>query len=84
MFVRYHLHDSAVQREFKKAVIKSGIHKNATCHTLRYSFAIYLLQNNYDIRTVQELLGHKDVRTTMIYTYVLSTNKLGVKSPLDD
>jgi len=84
MFVRYNLHESAVQRVFKKAVNQSGIHKNATCHTLRHSFATHLLQNNYDIRTVQELLGHKDVRTMMIYTHVLTTNKLGVKSPLDD
>ena len=84
MFVRYNLHESAVQREFKKAVNQSEIYKNATCHTLRHSFATHLLQNNYDIRTVQELLGHKDVRTMMIYTHVLTTNKLGVKSPLDD
>ena len=80
---RHHLHESAVQRAIKLAVRISEITKNAGCHTLRHSFATHLLQNGYDIRTVQELLGHKDVRTTIIYTHVLNRGGLSVRSPLD-
>ena len=80
---RYHMDESILQKAFKQAVSKSGIVKRATCHTLRHSFATHLLESGYDIRTVQELLGHSDVRTTMIYTHVLNRGGLGVKSPVD-
>ena len=80
---RHHLDESWLQQAMKKAVRASGIAKPASCHTLRHSFATHLLENGYDIRTVQELLGHKDTSTTMIYTHVLNKPALGVKSPLD-
>jgi integron integrase len=80
---RHHVHENSVQKALNKAVRLAGIAKPASCHTLRHSFATNLLDNGYDIRTVQELLGHKDVSTTMIYTHVLNRPGLGVKSPLD-
>ena len=80
---RHHLDDGALARSLKQAVRSAKIDKNVSCHTLRHSFATHLLQNGYDIRTVQELLGHKDVKTTMIYTHVLNKGGLGVRSPLD-
>jgi len=80
---RHHQHPFIFQREFKSAVQRSGTTKRATVHTLRHSFATHLLESGYDIRTIQQLLGHVDIRTTMIYTHVTNKNFLGVRSPLD-
>jgi integron integrase len=80
---RHHIHSTILQRHLKKAAIKAGITKRVSAHTLRHSFATHLIENGYDIRTVQDLLGHSSLKTTMIYTHVAAKNRMGVKSPLD-
>jgi site-specific recombinase XerC len=80
---RHHVDPCVVQRSFKRAVTAAGLTKRATCHTLRHSFATHLIAGGYDIRTVQELLGHRDVKTTMIYTHVLNRGPRAVRSPMD-
>ncbi len=80
---RHHVGEWVLQRTIKEARLKAGITKLAGCHTLRHSFATHLLEDGYDIRTVQELLGHADVRTTMIYTHVLNRGARGIRSPAD-
>ena len=80
---RFHLHESVVQKGVTQAVRRAGLTKHASCHSMRHSFATHLLEDGYDIRTVQELLGHADVRTTMIYLHVMNRGALGVRSPFD-
>ena len=80
---RHHVHETLIQRAVREAVLKAGIVKHIGCHTFRHSFATHLLEDGYDIRTIQELLGHKNVNTTMIYTHVLNKGGHGVRSPMD-
>ncbi|MEZ4592928.1 MAG: tyrosine-type recombinase/integrase [Chloroflexota bacterium] len=81
---RHHLHPSSIQKAVRQAAKKARLAKHVTPHTFRHSFATHLLESGYDIRTIQELLGHKDVKTTMIYTHVINRGAMGVRSPLDE
>jgi len=81
--MRWHCSTSTLQKSVKKAAEQADITKRVTCHTLRHSFATHLLKGGADIRTIQQLLGHKDLNTTMIYTHIVMTDTLGVQSPLD-
>ncbi|HIK29726.1 MAG TPA: tyrosine-type recombinase/integrase [Oscillatoriaceae cyanobacterium M7585_C2015_266] len=81
---RHYLDESVIQKAVKAAIRQVGINKKASCHTLGHSFATHLLQNGYDMRTIQKLLGNKDVKKTMIYTHVLNRGDYGVRSPLDE
>lgn len=81
---RHHIDESLVQRAVKEAVTRAGLSKRASCHTFRHSFATHLLESGYDIRTVQELLGHRDLKTTMVYTHVLNRGPGAIRSPLDN
>jgi integrase len=80
---RHHLHESVIQRAVKRAVARAGLAKRASCHTLRHSFATHLLESGTDVRTLQELLGHASLQTTMVYTHVLNRGAAGVRSPLN-
>ena len=80
---RHHIHERTLQRAVKKAITRAGIHKQGGCHTFRHSFATHLLEAGYDIRTIQELLGHKNLQTTMVYTHILKKGGKGVCSPAD-
>jgi len=80
---RHHLYDTVIQKAVKQAIRDTGIIKQASCHTFRHSFATHLIESGYDIRTIQELLGHKNVETTMIYTHVINQGGKGVRSPAD-
>jgi integrase len=81
--VRHHLHEKIIQRAVQSAVHKAGLTQPASCHSLRHCFATHLLEDGYDVRTVQKLLGHSDLKTTMIYTHVMAKGANGVRSPLD-